>query len=98
MAPGSVPVMREMPGAEIADGIRPDGTLTVVFDGLHRPLALPPLAAAILRLIDGRRTVREIAAALAERGTGAEAFERAWKATFLALEGINRVLLAAPLS
>ena len=98
MAPAAVPVLREPAGAELADGIRPDGTLTMVFDGLQRPLALPAQAAAILRLVDGRRTVGEIAAVLAERGTGAEAFERAWRATFAALQGVNRLLLAPPVS
>ena len=58
---------------------------------------LPPLAPAILRLVDGRRSVGEIAAELAQRGTGAEAFERAWRATFGALERLNRLLLAAPI-
>jgi SAM-dependent methyltransferase len=97
MAADAVPVLRELSGPELAGGIRPDGTITVVFDGLRLPVALPPLAAAILRLIDGRRPVGEIAAALAERGTGAAAFERAWRATFVALERINRLLLAARL-
>lgn len=95
-APDAVPVIRELSGTDLANGIQPDGTLTAVFDGLRRSIPLPPLAGAILRLVDGRRTVGGIAAALAERGTGAEAFERAWRATFRALEGINRMLLAAP--
>lgn len=97
-APDAVPVTREIPGAEIANNIQPDGTISVLFDGLRLPLALPPLAPAILRLVDGRRSVAEIAASLAERGTSAEAFERAWRATFVPLERINRLLLAAPLS
>ncbi len=59
-------------------------------------MPLPPLAAAILRLVDGKRTVAEIGAALAARGTGAEAFARAWAATFAALERVNRLLLAPP--
>ncbi len=95
MAEDAVPVTRELSGAEIAGGIQPDGTITLVLDGLRVPLALPALAPAILRLVDGRRSVREIAAALAERGTGAEAFARAWRATFTTLERINRLLLAA---
>jgi hypothetical protein len=57
---------------------------------------LPPLAATILRQIDGKRTVGEIGAALAARGTGGEAFARAWQTLFPALERINRLLLAAP--
>jgi hypothetical protein len=68
----------------------------VTFDGLRIPVALPPLASAILPLIDGQRTVGQIAAILSGRGTKAEAFEKAWRQTFAALERINRVLLAAP--
>ena len=96
MAPDAVPVLRELSGSELAGGIAPDGTITFVVDGLRLPIALPPLAPAILRLVDGRRSVGEIAAELAQRGTGAEAFERAWRATFGALEKLNRLLLAAP--
>jgi SAM-dependent methyltransferase len=96
MAADSVPVTRERPGEVLADGIQRDGTLTLMLDGLRLPLALPPLAPAILRLVDGGRTVGEIAAALAERGTSGDAFERAWRATYLTLERINRMLLAAP--
>jgi SAM-dependent methyltransferase len=95
MAEGAIPVLRELSGPELAAGIGPDGTITVVFEGLRRPVALPPLAPAILRLVDGRRTVGEIAAAVAATGTGADAFARAWRATFAALEAINRLLLAA---
>ena len=97
MAPDAVPVLRELSGPELANGIAPDGTITLVFDGLRQPIALPPLAPAILRQVDGRRSVGEIAATLAQRGTGPEAFERAWRATFGALEKINRLLLAAPI-
>ena len=62
MAPDAVPVLRELSGPELAGGIAPDGTITLVFDGLRLPIALPPLAPAILRLVDGRRSVGEIAA------------------------------------
>jgi hypothetical protein len=98
LAPDAVPVTREIPGPELANGIQPDGTITVLFDGLRRPIALPQLAPAILPLVDGRRSVGQIAAALAERGTGADAFARAWVTTFVPLQRINRLLLAAPLS
>src|ERR1700735_704378 len=93
----AVPVRRELSGPEPAGEIAPDGTITMVYDGLRQPIALPPLATAILRLVDGRRTVGQIAAALAERGTSAEAFMRGWRLTFGALERINRLLLAAPI-
>jgi 2-polyprenyl-3-methyl-5-hydroxy-6-metoxy-1,4-benzoquinol methylase len=94
----AVPVCREIDGEALARLIRPDGTLTMVFDGLRIPVPLPPLASAILPLIDGLRSVGEIAAILAGRGTKAEAFTKAWRQTFTPLERINRVLLAAPCS
>jgi SAM-dependent methyltransferase len=96
MAADAVPVLRELSGSELAGGIAPDGTITFVVDGLRLPIPLPPLAPAILRLVDGQRSVGDIAAELAQRGTGVEAFERAWRATFGALENLNRLLLAAP--
>jgi SAM-dependent methyltransferase len=96
MADDAVPVTRELSGAEIASGVQADGTIALVFDGLRLPLPLPPLAPAILRLVDGRRSVGGIAAMLAARGTDADAFARAWHATFTTLERINRLLLAAP--
>ena len=96
MRPGAVPIAREMPAPEVARAIRPDGTLPVLFDGLRVAVPLPPLAGAILRLIDGTCTLGAIAAALAERGTDAAAFARAWRPTFAALSAVNRILLAPP--
>jgi hypothetical protein len=97
-APGDVPVCREMTGEDLVRGIRPDGTMSVSFDGLRIPVALPPLASAILPLIDGVRSVAEIGEILSQRGTRTDAFGKAWRQTFIALERINRVLLAAPRS
>ena len=94
--PDAVPICREMSGEDLAKGIQPNNTLVVGLDALRVPVPVPPMAGAILRLIDGKRTVRDIAAQLAARGTGAEAFDRAWRALFPALEAINRLLLAAP--
>ncbi len=95
-APDAVPVAREMPAEELARNIRPDGVLPFLFDGLRVPVALPPLAAAILKLIDGSRTVGAIAATLAERGTAAPAFDKAWAETWAKLSALNRILLAPP--
>ena len=94
----SVPVCREVSGEDIAKGIQADHTLVVGLDALQVKVPLPPMAGAILRLIDGTRTVGEIARLLAARGIGAEAFARAWQALFPALEGINRLLLAPPIA
>ncbi len=96
MRPDAIPVAREMPAAEIARNIRPDGTLPFLFDGLRIPVPLPPLAPALLRLVDGARTVGGMAAEMASRGTGPDAFARAWRSTYDALMPVNRILLAAP--
>jgi len=96
MREDAVPVARELPAAELARNIRPDGTLPFLFDGLRVPVPLPPLAGAILGLVDGARTVGSIAAALRARSTDDAAFARAWRQTFDALSGVNRLLLASP--
>jgi SAM-dependent methyltransferase len=89
----AVPVARELPGTELARAIGPDGTLTFLFDGLRTPVALPPLAGAILRRIDGTATVGRIVAAMeAPR----PAFDRAWRETWEKMSGLNRILLAPP--
>jgi SAM-dependent methyltransferase len=95
-ADAAVPVCREVNGEALARGIRPDGTLPVTFDGLRTLVPLPPLASAILPLVDGQRSVGQIGALLAARGTKPDAFRKAWHQTFVALERINRLLLAAP--
>ncbi len=95
-AADAVPIAREMPGPELAKLIQRDGTIVFNFDGLRAPIPLPPQAAAILPLVDGRRTVAAIGAELASRGIGADAFARSWAATYGALVAVNRVLLAPP--
>ena len=96
MRAAAVPVAREMPAAEIARAIRPDGTLPFVFDGLRVPVALPKLAGAILGQIDGARPVAAILDAVRARGVTAEAAGKAWRETYAALVRVNRILLAAP--
>ena len=92
-APDAVPVARELPAAEMAANIRPDGTLPFILDGLRLALPLPALAGAILRQVDGIRTVADIGAALP---VDAAAFGRAWAATYGALNKMNRLLLVPP--
>ena len=91
--PSRTPVMREMSGVELAKHILPNGTVPFLFDGLRVPVTLPPLAAAILRLIDGRRTVAGIGA---ELSVPPDVFARAWRETYGTLSALNRVLLAPP--
>jgi SAM-dependent methyltransferase len=95
LAPEAVPIARELPAATMAQEIGPDGTTGLLFGGLRAAIALPRLAPAILRQIDGKRSVAEIAEALAPRATPA-AFASAWEKTYTALNQVNRLLLAAP--
>jgi SAM-dependent methyltransferase len=94
--PAAVPVLRELDGAAVARGIRPDGTLPVAFDGLRAAIPMPRLAAAILARIDGATPVGAIADALAANGVSREAFARDFAALARQLEALNRLLLAAP--
>jgi SAM-dependent methyltransferase len=94
-APGAVPVMREMGAGDLARAIRPDGMLAFQFDGLRVLVPLPPLAPALLRLIDGQRTVAAITAAMAGRAAP-DAVARAWRTTYETLSSLNRVLLSPP--
>ncbi len=94
--PDAVPICREISGEDLAKGIQANNTLIVGLDALRVPVPVPPLAAPILRLVDGKRTVAEIGAALRARGTKEAAFDTAWRVLFPALERINRLLLAAP--
>jgi SAM-dependent methyltransferase len=95
-APEAVPVARETPGEELAKYVHPDGTMPFHFDGLRVPIPVPKLAAAILRLVDGKRTVGQIGEALAGRGVASATFEREWREVYLAVNGVNRILLTPP--
>ncbi|WP_419758294.1 class I SAM-dependent methyltransferase [Acidisoma sp.] len=92
----AVPVMREVPGAELAKSILPDGSLPFLFDGLRAVLRLPPEGTAILHAIDGERSVASLRSLFAGRGMPEAKFARAWAETFAALQSVNRVLLAPP--
>lgn len=96
LAPGAVPLIREMTPADLARTLRPDGSAVFVIDGRRVPVALPPQAGAILPLLDGLRTVEDIEAVLAARAMPRPVFRRAWAACWDRLSALNRVLLAAP--
>ncbi len=95
LAADAVPIAREMPAPDLADRIAPDATLPFLFEGFRVPIALPRMAAPILRLVDGQRSVGEIDAAMADRLDPA-AFRRAWGELFQALNPVNQLLLRPP--
>ncbi len=86
--PACVPIARETTMEAFAQRIRPDGTLPAQFGALTLALPLPRLAAAILRRVDGVRTLADIAEPFP-----APAFDRAWDETYRALNSLNRLLL-----
>ena len=96
LADAAVPVMREVPGAELAKAILPDGSLPFLFDGLRAVLRLPVESTAILHAIDGERSVGDLCALFVGRGMAEVKFRRVWAETFAALQSVNRVLLAPP--
>ena len=91
----AVPVARQQKAADLAAAVRPDGTLPMNFEGFQVPLPVPRLAAPILRLVDGARSVGEIGAAMADR-VDPSGFQRAWSALWTALNAANQLLLVPP--
>jgi hypothetical protein len=96
LSPSAVPVAREIPAAELARAIRPDGTLAFLFDGLRVPIPLPKLAAPMLNLIDGQRSVADIFAQMRQRGFSETDIARNWGETWRIFSALNRILLAPP--
>lgn len=94
----AVPIMREIPGVELARQMTPDHRLPFAFGTLTVPFALPPQTRGLLPLIDGERTVGDLAAMLESRGVGSAQFDRVWHEAFTTLESLNRVLLRGPRS
>lgn len=92
----AVPVLRELDGAVIARGLRPDGVLPVTYDGLRVPVPLPRLAAALLSRIDGKRPWGAIIDEVVAAGASREQAGRDRMALIRAMEPLNRLLLAAP--
>ena len=93
LTPDAVPVAREMPADELARRILPDRTLPFLFEGVRMPVALPAMAAPLLRLVDGVRSVAGIEAAMT---LDHASFEKTWRATYDALSAVNQLLLAPP--
>jgi SAM-dependent methyltransferase len=91
--PDVIPLMREIPGAELAKQIRLDGTLLFAFGTLEVSIPLPREARTLLPLIDGTRTVGDLAAAMAAQGMSRGKFLRIWREVFQIMESLNRVLL-----
>ena len=86
----AAPVLKNIDGPSLAGAIGPDGGIKVSGDGMEMGIRLPPMAPAILRQVDGKRTIGEIRAALS---ADEENFHRQFAALYHALNGMNQMLL-----
>ena len=89
----AAPVMKNVDGPTLAGAIKPDGSVKISGEGMEMGIRLPPLAPAILRQVDGNRTIGEIRAAI---GADAEKFSRQFAVLYSALNGMNLMLLRYP--
>jgi SAM-dependent methyltransferase len=89
--PAAIPVPVDFDPAKSA-ALAQGQTIKAEFDGLALRFAVPPLAGAIARLIDGRRSLAEIHRAIAPPCDWF-AFKAAFDALYAALNGINRLFL-----
>lgn len=93
-----VPVPREVDMAAVARDLARGQTATVDLGGVSRAFPLPRLAAPVARLIDGRRDLTAIHAALGQGGTPADwfTFKAAFDALYRVLNGIGKLFLYRP--
>lgn len=92
----AVLVLRGLDPAAVAGTLKPGGALRADIDGAAYSMPLPPLAAAIVGRVDGRRSIGEIRAAIAASGIAVPdpaGFAGQVRAVFAALNGINRILV-----
>ena len=95
----AVPLLRDADGAAMADRLRAGGRIKAELDGVALSYPVPPLAAAILAEIDGKRDLGEIQRRVgrAEGHTiGWKDFKVAFEALYAALNALNVMLIARP--
>lgn len=94
----AVPVLRDIEGAEMAQQIAPGAAMTATVDGITFRRPLPPLAAAILRRIDGRRSLADIHADLSRIDPRLDwsAFAAQFRVLYESLSGLGKLYLAFP--
>jgi SAM-dependent methyltransferase len=96
--PEAVPRLNGLPPAKLAAALERETLLKAEFDGLALSLPLPQGSAAIAALIDGRRSLGEIHAALQARDPGLDwfAFQAVFAPFYQALAGLNLIWLSYP--
>jgi ubiquinone/menaquinone biosynthesis C-methylase UbiE len=94
--PAMVPALREMPAARLAAGLEKSPVLRAELGGVERRFELPAGAAAIIALIDGGRSLRQIHGRLRAGGVKMNwpDFEDAFSSIFDILHPLNLLLFA----
>ncbi len=93
--PGVVPVLNNASPEALAGRLRGAPAMSLDFDGVKLRLALPKLASAMVALVDGERDLAEIRRNLGKSGRriSSSAFMRQFETLYVALNGINAMLL-----
>jgi SAM-dependent methyltransferase len=93
--PEWTPVLRDVDGADLAGRLKPGQGISADLPGLTGRLPLPPLAAAMLARIDGRRDLATLHGKVSEAGgtpTWA-AFKRQFDQLYATLNGLGKLYL-----
>ncbi len=93
-----IPVPANIDPAQLAEGLRGNDVLTATVDGLPFRMPLPRLAPAILRRVDGTRSLRAIHAQLVtqDQRLGEDAFLAQFAKLFASLNGLGKMMLRHP--
>ncbi len=97
--PRAVPVLRETDGRVIARRLKGGGRITADIEGVKLGYRVPRLAAPILALVDGRRSLGEIHQAVARTQHGELdwlAFKQDFDGLYGPLNALNLMLIAYP--
>ena len=97
--PAAVPVLRDADGLARGRRLKGGGRIKAEVEGVKLAFELPPLAAAILARIDGRRSLGAIQAELAAatpRGLDWLVFKGAFDRLYGALNALNVMLIRRP--
>ncbi len=99
-SPAAVPVLRDADGPAMARSLRGGGRVKAEVEGVKVTFELPPLAAAILARIDGRRSLgaiqAELAAAAPRGGLDWLAFKGAFDRLYAAFNALNVMFIRRP--
>lgn len=97
-ADDAIPLLVEMEGAKVAESLGRELVFRGSFDKLPVAFPLPARAPALLRLIDGERSIAEIRRSLQRQDSSLteETFARDFQAVYRVFNGVNRLLLRFP--